>query len=69
MDPERQAIFTKHLGYGPTHPDAYKYIPAERAAILPTSPLNMGSRQQIDSAFWAKNKDKIAERFNAWVIS
>jgi hypothetical protein len=29
----------------------------------------MGSRQQIDSAFWAKNKDRIAERFNAWVIS
>ncbi|MHA1151572.1 MAG: ABC transporter substrate-binding protein [Alphaproteobacteria bacterium] len=69
VDPERQAVFTKHLGYGPTHPDAYKYIPAERAAILPTSPQNMGSRQQADSAFWAKNKDRIAERFNAWVIT
>ena len=36
--PARQAIFTKHLAYGPTHPDAYKTIPAERAKVLPTAP-------------------------------
>ncbi len=67
-DPERQAVFTKHLAYGPTHPDAYKSIPAERATILPTHPDNIKARQQIDDQFWAKNKDKALERFNAWIL-
>jgi putative spermidine/putrescine transport system substrate-binding protein len=68
VDPERQAAYTEHLGYGPTHPDAYKYIPAERAAILPTAPENMEGRQEADYVFWAEHKDAVTERFNAWVV-
>jgi len=68
-DPARQAIFTKHLAYGPTHPDAYKTIPEERAKMLPTNPAYIESRIQSDFEFWAKHKDAAVERFNAWVIS
>jgi putative spermidine/putrescine transport system substrate-binding protein len=67
--PERQAVFTKHLSYGPVQPDAYKTIPAERAKVLPTYPENMKSRVQVNDAFWSANKDKQVDRFNAWVIS
>jgi putative spermidine/putrescine transport system substrate-binding protein len=69
VDPARQAIYTKHLGYGPTHPDAYKTIPPERAKILPTHPDNIKSRRQTDDQFWAQQKDKQVERFNAWIVS
>ena len=69
VDPARQAIFTKHLAYGPTHPDAYKSIPAERAKVLPTAPAYLPGRIQVDDMFWAANKDKTTERFNIWVIS
>jgi putative spermidine/putrescine transport system substrate-binding protein len=69
VDPERQAIFTKHLAYGPTHPDAYKFIPAERAKLLPTAPQYLKSRAQVDDMFWAANKDKVTERFNNWLVS
>lgn len=68
-DPARQAVFTKHLAYGPTHPDAYKWIPEDRARILPTHPDYIKSRIQSDFQFWAEHKDAAAERFNAWVIS
>ena len=69
VDPARQAIFTKHLAYGPTHPDAYKSIPAERAKVLPTAPAYLPGRIQVDDLFWAANKDKTTERFNTWVVS
>jgi putative spermidine/putrescine transport system substrate-binding protein len=69
VDPARQAIFTKHLAYGPTHPDAYKSIPAERAKVLPTAPAYLPGRIQVDDMFWAANKDKTTERFNSWVVS
>ena len=69
VDPDRQAIFTKHLAYGPTHPDAYKSIPAERAKVLPTAPQYLKSRAQVDDMFWAANKDKVTERFNNWLVS
>lgn len=69
VDPERQAVWTKHVAYGPTHPDAYKFIDAKRAALLPTMPDNLKSSIQADFKFWAKEKDKVTERFNAWVIS
>jgi putative spermidine/putrescine transport system substrate-binding protein len=66
--PEQQAIFTKHLSYGPVQADAYKNIPPDRAKVLSTYPDNMRRRIQVDDAFWAANKDKQMERFNAWVL-
>jgi putative spermidine/putrescine transport system substrate-binding protein len=69
VDPARQAIWTKHVAYGPTHPDAYKHIDAKRAAILPTHPDNLKSAIQTDHKHWAQVKDKQVERFNAWVVS
>jgi putative spermidine/putrescine transport system substrate-binding protein len=69
VDPARQAIWTKHVAYGPTHPDAYKTIDPKRAAFLPTHPDNLKNAAQVDFKFWAANKDKTTERFNSWVIS
>lgn len=67
-DPQRQALYTKHLSYGPVHPDAYKYIDPARAKALPTSPENLKTAVQIDTKFWGEAKDVALERFNAWLL-
>ncbi len=67
-DPERQAAFTKHLSYGPVHPDAYKFIDAERAKALPTSPENMKTAIQVNTQYWSGALDAVQERFNAWLL-
>ncbi|MGY8635374.1 ABC transporter substrate-binding protein [Bradyrhizobium sp. 14AA] len=67
-DPQRQAAFTKDLSYGPVHPDAYKYIDAARAKVLPTSPENLKTAVQINTKYWAGAQSAIQERFNAWLL-
>lgn len=69
VDPQRQAAWTKYIAYGPTHPDAYKHIDAKRAAQLPTFPANQKGAVEVDNVFWAKNKDKITERMNSWLLT
>ncbi len=66
---KRQAEFVSKLAYGPTNPQAYNYIPAERAKLLPTSPDNLKLLIQSDNDWWAKNKEAMIERFNAWLLA
>ncbi|HKM64660.1 MAG TPA: ABC transporter substrate-binding protein [Acidisphaera sp.] len=66
---KRQADFVSKLAYGPTNPNAYKYIPAERAKLLPTAPGNLKLMLQSNNQWWAQNKGKMLERFNAWLLA
>ncbi|CAE6959272.1 ABC transporter substrate-binding protein [Paraburkholderia domus] len=63
-----QAAYTKLLAYGPTNPSAFDLIPAQRAAALPTFKDNFAQLTQIDDSWWGANKDKIFDRFNAWLL-
>lgn len=67
-DAERQAVYTKHVAYGPTNPGAYKYVDKERAKVLPTNPEYFKHMVEVDTEFWGKNKDTASERFNAWLL-
>lgn len=67
-DAARQASFTDLLAYGPTNLKAYDLIPAERAKILPTSPDNLKGMILPDPKWWQDNREKVTERFNAWII-
>jgi len=67
-DPQRQAAFTKDLPYGPIHPDAYKYIDAGRAKVLPTYPDNLKSAVQINTKYWAGMQGTVQERFNTELL-
>jgi putative spermidine/putrescine transport system substrate-binding protein len=69
VDAKRQAAYTPHLSYGPTNPNAYKFVDPKRALILPTHPENYSRSIKVDYAYWGSNKDKVTERFNAWLIS
>jgi putative spermidine/putrescine transport system substrate-binding protein len=66
---ERQAVFTESLAYGPTNLDAYKSIPADRAKMLPTSPDNLKAMALANEDWWAANRAKVNERFNAWLLA
>ncbi len=65
---QRQAAYTDILAYGPTNPKAFDGIPAARAAQLPTAPVNFKSMVQIDDGWWGANKDRMFDRFNAWLL-
>jgi putative spermidine/putrescine transport system substrate-binding protein len=67
-DARRQAEFTKYLAYGPTNPKAYDFIPKERAQFLPTAPNNLKLMTLADTDWWGANKEKVTERFEAWLI-
>ena len=69
VDPAKQAAWTKWISYGPAHPDAYKTIDAATAKKLPTAPENFKTAIKADATYWAKNKDKVTERFEAWLLS
>jgi putative spermidine/putrescine transport system substrate-binding protein len=66
---KRQAAYTPHLSYGPTNPSAYKHIDQKRALLLPTHPDNYAKAIKVDYGYWGSNKDKVTERFNAWLLS
>lgn len=68
MEPRQQAILSKYMTYGPTNPKAYEFIDAKRATVLSTYPDYARTALLIDNDYWAANKDKAIERFNAWML-
>lgn len=68
-DPAQQALFTDILAYGPTNLDAYKTIPAARAAALPTSPENLKQMAIANETWWSANRSAVTEKFNSWLLS
>ncbi len=66
---EQQAGVASQVAIAPTNPEAYKLIPAERAALLASSPENSKDSVEINNEFWSANRDAIADRFNEWLLS
>ena len=66
---KRQAVFTKTLAYGPTNPNAYKFIDKETAGKLPTAPDIFPKIILAKEEWWAANRQKAEERFTAWMLS
>lgn len=69
VNAKRQAAFTSYVAYGPTNPNAFKYIDPKRARLLPTYPENYAKSIRVDYEYWGMNKEKVLDRFNAWAIS
>jgi putative spermidine/putrescine transport system substrate-binding protein len=66
---QRQAVFSQHIAYGPTNPNAFKHIAADRAAILPSNPKYLPNLVLQTPEAWAAHKDKATEMFDAWVTA
>lgn len=67
-DPERQAIMTRQLAYGPTNLKAYDQIPEERAKVLPTYAENLSKMAATNEGWWFENRAQVVERFSEWVL-
>lgn len=66
--PAQQAIYSENIANGPSAKKAYDFIPADRAAVLPTAPGNVDGLSLMNAAYWGENYDPLAERFNEWVL-
>jgi putative spermidine/putrescine transport system substrate-binding protein len=66
--PKAQAKATLLSPLGPTNPEAYQYLEPKRVRQSAGNPDNMAKMIPIDEAFWAANRDKAIERFNAWLL-
>ena len=66
--PEIQAAVAKHIPYGPTNRQAFKSIPADLAARLPSSPENRQKAFVQNGKWWADNRPMISERWSQWLL-
>jgi putative spermidine/putrescine transport system substrate-binding protein len=66
--PDRQAAYTPTMKNGPTNSKAYESIPADRAALLPTSPANRKVMLVRDDEWWGANFATMKQRFDAWLL-
>ena len=66
--PDLQANMPLYINYGPTTLAAFEVgkITAEMARISPSSPENARKQLVIDARFWAANRQKMQERWDAW---
>jgi putative spermidine/putrescine transport system substrate-binding protein len=65
VSPEAQAEFYKYVAYGPTTPEAWKYIPKKEWDKLPSSPGNLERSVFLDEAWWNDNEGTMLERWQA----
>lgn len=64
--PERIAEFVKISPYPSFLPGIDKFLPAELAANLPST--NAPVQLVADSEFWDSRREKLIERWNAWLL-
>lgn len=68
LAPERQAIFSKATGYGPTIQAALEKIEPAVARTLPTFDANRTGAITVDVDFWTSSRDAATDRFTKWVV-
>jgi len=66
--PEIQASHAKHIPYGPTNRQAFKSIPADVAARLPSSPEHKAKAFLQNGKWWADNRATVSERWSQWLL-
>src|SRR5438128_4903226 len=66
--PEIQASHAKHIPYGPTNRQAFKSIPADVAARLPSSPEQKAKAFLQNGKSWADNRAMVSERWSQWLL-
>src|SRR5690349_14048449 len=66
--PELQANLARLIPYGPTKRQAFKSIPADIAARLPSSPEHKAQAFMQNGKWWADNRAKVSERWSQWLL-
>lgn len=63
-----QARFALSIPYGPVNDGAFKYIPPERMALLPSAPEIKKKLVPYDYDWWIANQDMAVAKFNRWLL-
>ena len=66
--PELQANLARLIPYGPTNLKAFKSIPADVAARLPSSPEHKAKAFLQNGKWWADNRAQVSERWSQWLL-
>jgi putative spermidine/putrescine transport system substrate-binding protein len=66
--PEIQASHARLIPYGPTNRQAFKSVPADVAARLPSSPEHKGKAFLQNGKWWADNRAMVSERWSQWLL-
>ncbi len=66
--PEIQANHAKLIPYGPTNRQAFKSIPADVGARLPSSPEHKAKAFLHSGKWWADNRAMVSERWSQWLL-
>jgi putative spermidine/putrescine transport system substrate-binding protein len=69
VQPKPQAEFCNRLFYGPSNPEAFKFVNPAIADQMPTHPQNRKVAVSPDPEWFADNAAKVQERFTQWVAS
>ena len=67
---KNQAIYSERTYYGPTNPEALKYIDPKIVKWMPNHPDNYKKCVDYDQGYeyWLENRDRLVEKFNSWLI-
>jgi putative spermidine/putrescine transport system substrate-binding protein len=66
--PDRQAEYSKWVPYSPPNPKAFEFIDKARIDLMPTAPGRVEKMVMENGTYWAENLEKVAARFNEWVV-
>jgi len=66
--PQIQADVAKHIPYGASNRQAYKLIPPDIGARLPSSPEHRAQAFLMNAKWWADNRAKVSERWSQWLL-
>lgn len=53
--------------YGPTNPEALKFMPENIQKLMPTHPDNLPKLVLLNADYWSKNEERLVEKFNNWM--
>ena len=67
--PIPQARIAMAIPYGSVNNDSNKYIPAERQAVLPSSPEIKKKLVNYNYDWWIDNREAVIPKFNKWLLS
>lgn len=67
--PENQAAACNVIGLGPTNPNAFQFVDAERAKSFPTYEANFAQMGPVDFVFWGQRGEEAGKRFNEWLLT
>lgn len=65
--PERQALQSNEIAYGPARRSAQAMVSSHVQPFLPTTAGNLETAFRSDSAWWARNDARLTERFESWI--